>query len=228
MSKLDRHLSNLLRLTDVEWLTAIDVGCGQGALVRTLAALGASVTGVEISQDKVAAADARPKVADEHYCVGAGEDMPAGDGSADLITYLFSLHHVPIELQAAAVAEARRVLRPGGRLHVVDPLPEGPATDVLEVIEDERGVRIAAQTMMDQLDGHGWALVEKSRYTVEQRHRDLDAFIATTVLVDPMRAARLEGNRTALAERFANRAERHDGHFRLSQPCVLFHLIRSG
>ena len=227
MSTLDRHLSHLLRLTDVEGRAAIDVGCGKGGLVRALSSLGAKVTGVEISSDRVADASARPKVADERYVVGVGESVPADSGSADLVTYLFSLHHVPIPQQGAAIAEASRLLRPGGRLHVADPLPEGPMTEVLQPIEDERAVRTAAHTLMDELDGDGWTLLEKSIYEIERSYAELDDFIAGAVLVDPTRTARLADKRGTLAERFADRAKKRDGRYWLRQPCVLYHLMQA-
>ena len=225
---IDTHVARLLRLTPIADRTVIDVGCGLGGLVRALAAQGVAVTGVEISAEKVADAEAHPKVGNERYVLGTGEQLPAEDGSADLITYVFSLHHVPVDLQAAALAEAQRVLRPGGRLHVVDPLPEGPATEVMRPIEDEDKVRRATHARMDRLDGHGWALVEKSTYTIDRPYADLDAYLKSVILVDPSRAERLPETREMLAGLFADWAVRRDGLFWLSQPCVLFHLTRNG
>ena len=228
ITAIDTHVSRLLRLTSVADRTVIDVGCGLGRLVRDLAAQGAAVTGVEISKEKVADADAQPKVGNERYVLGTGEQLPAEDGSADLVTYVFSLHHVPIDLQSAALAEAQRVLRPDGRLHVVDPLPEGPSTEVMRPIEDEDEVRRATHARMDRLDGQGWTLVEKATYTIDRPYADLDAYLKSVVLVDPSRAERLPETKEVLADLFADWAIRRDGLFWLSQPCVLFHLTRNG
>lgn len=225
---IDMHVARLLRLMPVTDRAVIDVGCGLGGLVRALAAQGAAATGVEISAEKVADADVYPKVGNERYVVGTGERLPAEDGSADLITYVFSLHHVPVDLQAAALAEAHRVLRPGGRLHVVDPLPEGPASEVMRPIEDEGEVRRTTHARMDRLDGHGWALVEKSTYTIDRPYADLDEYLQSVVLVDPTRAERLPETKEVLAGLFADWAEKRDGRYWLSQPCVLFHLTRGG
>ncbi|MEO1222905.1 MAG: class I SAM-dependent methyltransferase [Pseudomonadota bacterium] len=224
---IDTHVAGLLRLTPIADCTVIDVGCGLGGLVRALAAKGATVTGVEISAEKVADADAHAKVANERYIVGTGERLPADDGSADLITYVFSLHHVPVDLQAAALAEAHRVLRPGGRLHVVDPLPEGPATEVMRPIEDEGEVRRATHARMDRLDGKDWTLVEKSTYTIDRPYADLDEYLKSVVLVDPSRAERLPETRNLLAGLFADRTEKRDGRYWLSQPCVMYHLTQA-
>ncbi|MEM8589007.1 MAG: class I SAM-dependent methyltransferase [Pseudomonadota bacterium] len=224
---IDTHVARLLRLTPIADRTVIDVGCGLGGLVRALAAQGATAIGVEISAEKVADADAQPKVGNERYVLGTGEQLPAEDGSADLITYVFSLHHVPVDLQAAALAEAQRVLRPGGRLHVVDPLPEGPATEVMRPIEDEGAVRRATHARMDRLDGHGWTLVEKSTYTIHRPYADLDEYLQSVILVDPGRGERLPETRDLLAGLFADRAEQRDGRYWLSQPCVMYHLTQA-
>src|SRR5690606_16094672 len=125
MASLDRHVGRLLAHTDVEGRAVADIGCGTGAFVRALAALGAGVTGIEIDAGKVARADAAPKVGGERYAVGRAEALPFADDALDLATFIFSLHHVPEGVHVQAIEELRRVLRPGGRLHVADPLPEG-------------------------------------------------------------------------------------------------------
>jgi ArsR family transcriptional regulator len=52
---------------------------------------------------------------------GALEALPIGDAEVDLALLVLVLHHVPDP--ARALAEAARVLKPGGRLVVVDMLP---------------------------------------------------------------------------------------------------------
>ena len=53
---------------------------------------------------------------------GAADALPMPDQSADLVLFVFSLHHVPGRQAQWAMAEARRVLRPSGRLYVAEPL----------------------------------------------------------------------------------------------------------
>lgn len=45
-----------------------------------------------------------------------------------------------------SLAEAARVIRPGGLLIVMEPLAEGGFFDALRIVEDETAVRVAAQT----------------------------------------------------------------------------------
>lgn len=51
---------------------------------------------------------------------------------------------------AQALAEAARVLRPGGHLYVSEPVYAGPLNDVIGLFHDEREVRAAAQAALDE------------------------------------------------------------------------------
>jgi ubiquinone/menaquinone biosynthesis C-methylase UbiE len=64
---------------------------------------------------------------------GLAEDLPVADGSLDLVTCIYLLHEVPSDVRARIAAGFTRVLRPGGRLVVVDSLQMGdrPAWDGL-------------------------------------------------------------------------------------------------
>ncbi|MBS1879303.1 MAG: class I SAM-dependent methyltransferase [Actinobacteria bacterium] len=93
---------------------AVDVGAGTGKLTRALAGRGLEVTAVEPSDEMRARLEAElPTVT---ALAGSGERLPLADGSADLVTYAQAWHWVD---EAAALAEAARVLRPGGRLACV-------------------------------------------------------------------------------------------------------------
>jgi len=224
MPALDRHVRHLLDLTDVGGALCADVGCGEGALVRALAALGARATGVEIDAPKVALAAARPRVGHEAYVEGRGEALPFDDESLDLVTFVFSLHHVPVALLDAALDEARRVLRPGGRLHVVDPLATGDMSEVLKPLEDETEVREAAQARAAALDGRGVVLRARTTYEVARSYADVAEYLRDAVAVSPARAARAKSEAGEVAARFGRLARPGpDGRLWLTQPCALFH-----
>lgn len=105
----------------------VDVGAGPGGLVVALARRypQSRLTAVDI--DPGMAERARDRVRREHLAhrvttlVGDVGALPLPDGSADLITSSFSVHHWPDA--AAGFAEIRRVLRPGGRAILYD-LPD--------------------------------------------------------------------------------------------------------
>jgi len=99
-----------------------DLGCGTGATLAALAPFVSRVVGVDGSEEMLAAA--RQRVADETNVdlhAGALEALPLESGSLDAATMMLVLHHLPSP--AEALAEAARVLKPGGRLLIVDMAP---------------------------------------------------------------------------------------------------------
>lgn len=87
---------------------AADVGCGTGISTRLLAARGLDVVGVEPNDAMRAAAEA---AGGAHYVKGTAEDtgLPAGQAALVVAAQAFHWFDVP-----RALAEFRRVLRPGG------------------------------------------------------------------------------------------------------------------
>jgi SAM-dependent methyltransferase len=93
----------------------LDAGCGSGRTMAELVRYG-EVSGIELNPD--AAGLARGRGLGEVH-VGRLEQLPWEDGVFDLITCLDVIEHVPDDV--AALAELRRVARPGGFLLVTVP-----------------------------------------------------------------------------------------------------------
>jgi ubiquinone/menaquinone biosynthesis C-methylase UbiE len=111
----------LLGLLPDAW-TVADLGCGTGAVLAELAPHVAQVIGVDASEEMLAAARVRVgDVCNVDLRRGTLEALPLGDGSVDAAVMMLVLHHVPSP--SAALAEAHRVLKPGGRLLLVDMAP---------------------------------------------------------------------------------------------------------
>lgn len=181
----------------------VDVGCGGGALVRDLVALGARPIGIEISEEQLATARARDGDSGARYLVGRAEALPLDDGSADVVVFMRSLHHVPPQHLEAGLREARRVLRPGGAVYVAEPLAEGDFFDLTSLVEDELEVRRAAQAALAEAHGVGLDRAVSTDYEVTICLPDVDAFRARTVSVDPERAEVFDARRAEIARAFA-------------------------
>ena len=90
----------------------LDVACGPGLVSDAAAARGANVTGMDFSRNMVA--EARRRYPGLTFREGDAAALPFEDESFDAVVIGFGLHHFPYPVQA--LAEARRVLRRGGRL----------------------------------------------------------------------------------------------------------------
>lgn len=96
-----------------------DLGCGTGSLAADLAAHVGRVVGVDNSADMLAAAAVRcAAMANVELLGGELSDLPLDDDSVDAAIMVLALSYV--DDPAAALAEAARVVRPGGRAVVVD------------------------------------------------------------------------------------------------------------
>ncbi len=115
------HLTTLLSLID-QRLVVGDLGCGTGQLSEALAPYVARVIAVDGSTDMLRAARAR-LAGQAHVEVreGALESLPLDAAMLDVAIVSLVLHHQPEP--ALVLAEAARVLKPGGRVLVVDMLP---------------------------------------------------------------------------------------------------------
>ena len=123
---------------DQRRLKLIDVGCGTGRLLDfckqawpRLPALG-----VDLSEAYVAEAKGhlrRWRWID--FIVANGEALPVPDASQDAVTSIFMFHELPPKVRRTVVRECARVLKPGGRLILIDSLQIGDQPDYDGVLE---------------------------------------------------------------------------------------------
>jgi SAM-dependent methyltransferase len=158
---VEQALQELLPSGDIGRL--LDIGTGTGRLLEMLAPRVASGLGVDASRAMLALARARLARPGLMHCAVRLADMyrlPLPDAGFDAVVLQMVLHYA--EDPAGALAEAARVLRPGGRLVVVD-LAAHDSADCMQRLA-HRWPGFSDQAMRDLLAGAG--LVPQASVTV--------------------------------------------------------------
>jgi len=150
----------------------VDLGCGTARFTRLLAeVLHASVVGVEPSMRMLAEREVRDgRLA--RFVAGTAEALPLADGSVDLVFASMVYHHLRPE---AALAEARRVLRPRAHLMLRTPTRESVGEFAYQTffpealaIDEER--MPSRRALIDACEAAGFAL--RGHELVRQRFAD--------------------------------------------------------
>jgi SAM-dependent methyltransferase len=99
----------------------LDIGCGNGAALLQARRLRADLrlAGVDIGVDDLA--EARERLPDVELRQAPGHKLPFSDGRFDIIICLEVIEHIPEALRPAVFNEARRVIKPHGRMMVTTP-----------------------------------------------------------------------------------------------------------
>ncbi|MBM3776916.1 MAG: metalloregulator ArsR/SmtB family transcription factor [Acidimicrobiia bacterium] len=156
-----RALGHLLPALDVA-----DVGCGEGYLTLETARWAKGVVGIDRSSGVLARARAlaaRRRVSNVRWKKGDLAHLPLPDAGVDVVLLSQALHHAAHP--ALALGEAARVLRPGGRVLILDLRrhAEGWVRDRL----GDRRLGFSEQELVDLLGEAGF---ERPRITTGARH----------------------------------------------------------
>lgn len=124
------HLVQAAELTGSEFV--LDVACGAGHTAIALARHAASCIGMDLTASMVNIADQHARevaVPNVKFCVGDAENLVWPADTFDVVACRYAVHHFPDPQRF--VAEAARVLKPGGRLLISDHYAaEDPDLDV--------------------------------------------------------------------------------------------------
>jgi len=105
--------------------SVLDVGCGTGTLAiaaKKRVGVGGSVHGLDASMEMLAKAKKKAGKADVEvsFKSGVAEALPFLDAQFDVVLSTVMLHHLPQKARLQCATEIRRVLKPDGRVLVVD------------------------------------------------------------------------------------------------------------
>jgi len=152
--EVERQLAALIAEEAVGDL--LDIGTGTGRILEILADKVGRAVGVDLSPDMLLMARSKLERARLRNCAVRKGDMnhlPLGDASFDAVTIHQVLHYA--ERPAKAIQEAARVLRPGGRLFIVD--FQAHDLDYLRSEHEHRWLGFAEEEMADWLAAAGLA-----------------------------------------------------------------------
>lgn len=110
----------------------LEIGCGDGRVSRILAEKAGRYTAID--PDSRAIAKARSNIPNIDFRTGSGEDLEFENACFDVALFTLSLHH---QNSALALSEVHRVLKPDGRLVVVEPAIGGEVQLFFDIFRDE-------------------------------------------------------------------------------------------
>ncbi len=117
---------------DQRKLRLLDIGCGTGRFLDFLkqAWPRLPILGLDMSEPYVRYAKRHlkrwPRI---NFTIGNAESLPVPDKSQDAVTSIFLFHELPPKVRRIVIRECARVLKPGGRLVLVDSLQRGDQAD---------------------------------------------------------------------------------------------------
>jgi ubiquinone/menaquinone biosynthesis C-methylase UbiE len=135
--------------------TVLDIACGPGIVSCFFARYAARVTGLDIVPAMLERAQQLQNerhLGNIDWMLGQSTALPFANNSLDRVVTRFSFHHY-IE-PAAALAEMKRVCRPGGTVLVADVAPRQDAQDRFnhwEILRDPSHTRALTQSEMETL-----------------------------------------------------------------------------
>lgn len=150
--------------------SVLDVGCGTGSLAilaKQRVGPTGTVSGIDASPEMIARArkKARKARAEVRFEAAVVEAMPFPDATFDFVLSTMMLHHLPDDARHQCLREIRRILKPGGRLLVVD--FAGPAKEKRSLIPRDHGhAHFDLRQVIPELREAGLSEVESGKFGV--------------------------------------------------------------
>jgi SAM-dependent methyltransferase len=176
---IDEELAVIAEIAGLDSQRIIELGCGPAQMARALLKRypRCTVAGLEVDtvQHRKNLAQPQPGIT---FIEAGAQAVPFEDASFDMAIMLKSLHHVPLDLMGPAIAEVRRVLRPGGLFYVSEPVYGGAFNSLVKLFNDEGLVRAAAQRALDDALSSGirWRQIDERRFGIASSFADFNDF----------------------------------------------------
>ena len=100
-------------------MQVLEVGCGTGSNLRLFQQAGCKISGIDLSPAMLQQARAKLGEGGDLQLADASE-MPWAADSFDLALAMLTLHEMPGDIRRPVISEMLRVVKPGGRLLIVD------------------------------------------------------------------------------------------------------------
>ncbi len=132
------QLHDIFAGRDQRRLRLLDVGCGTGRFLDIVKQVWPRLPAVGLDMSEAYVREAKRHLrrwARIDLIVGNGEKIPLPDNSQDAVTSIFLFHELPPKVRRTMFREFARVLKPGGRLVLVDSLQRGDEPDYEGLLE---------------------------------------------------------------------------------------------
>lgn len=206
--------------------TVLDIACGPGIVSCFFARLAAHVTGLDIVPamlERAQRLQAERQLENIDWKIGQSTALPFANDSYDRVVTRFSFHHY-LE-PAAAIAEMKRVCKPGGTVLVTDVAPREEVQDRFnhwEILRDPSHTRALTQTELEALgEEAGMQLLRRADFRLAT---DLEELLASSFPrpgdADKIRAL-FEEDIQAHTDHLGVSARREEGLVKLTYPIAV-------
>jgi ubiquinone/menaquinone biosynthesis C-methylase UbiE len=123
---------------DQRRLSLLDIGCGTGRFLHFVKQAWPRIPALGLDMSEAYVRHARRQLTRgprTRFLVGKAEALPVPDNSQDAVTSIFLFHELPPRVRRLVLSECARVLKPGGRLVLVDSLQHGDEPDYEGLLE---------------------------------------------------------------------------------------------